>query len=101
MPTAQAGSSMLVPMILIFLIFYMLVFRPQKKEQQDKQKMRDEIKKNDRVVTAGGIHGTIVLVKEKTVLNHYLSPPYFSTLARFTLIVLRKSGSVSKGAFVE
>ena len=68
MPTEQSGLSMMMPMILIFGIFYMLVFRPQKKEQQDKKKMRSDLQKNDQVVTAGGVHGTVVLVKEKTVM---------------------------------
>ena len=68
MPTEQGGMSMFIPMILIFGIFYMLVFRPQKKEQQAKQKMRETLAKNDQVVTAGGIHGTVVLTKEKTVV---------------------------------
>ena len=68
MPTEQGGMSTFIPMILIFVIFYMLVFRPQKKEQKEKQKMRGSLKKNDQAVTAGGIHGTIVLTKEKTVV---------------------------------
>jgi len=68
MPTEQGGLSMMMPMILIFAIFYMLVFRPQKKEQKQKQKMRDSLTKNDQVVTVGGIHGTVVLVKERTVV---------------------------------
>ena len=58
----------LLPMILIFGIFYMLVFRPQKKEQQEKKKMRSSLKKNERVVTVGGVHGTVALVKERTVM---------------------------------
>ena len=68
MAAEQGGLSMMMPMILIFAIFYMLVFRPQKKEQQEKKKMRETLKKNDQAVTAGGIHGTVVLVKEKTVV---------------------------------
>ncbi|MCK4882704.1 MAG: preprotein translocase subunit YajC [Candidatus Omnitrophica bacterium] len=68
MPTQQGGMSMFMPMILIFAIFYMLVFRPQKKEQKEKLKMRETLKKNDQVVTVGGIHGTVVLTKEKTVM---------------------------------
>jgi preprotein translocase subunit YajC len=64
MPTEQSGLSM----ILIFAIFYILVFRPQKKEQQEKKKLRETLKKNDQVVTIGGLHGTVVLVKEKTVV---------------------------------
>jgi len=45
-----------------------LVFRPQKREQKEKQTMRENIKKNEHAVTIGGIHGTVVLVKEKTVM---------------------------------
>lgn len=58
----------LLPMILIFGIFYMLVFRPQKKEQKRKKEMRASLKKNEQVVTVGGVHGTISLVKEGTVM---------------------------------
>ena len=68
MPVQQPGPSMFVPMIFIFMIFYFLVFRPQKKEQKDKQQMRENLKKNDEVVTTGGIHGTVVLVKDKSVV---------------------------------
>ena len=67
MPPQDAGAPMLLPMILIFGIFYLLVFRPQKKEQKEKQAMRENLKKNEQVVTIGGIHGTVVLVKERTV----------------------------------
>lgn len=68
MSPEQGGPSMLVPMLLIFAIFYMLVFRPQKKEQKEKKQMRENLKKNEEVVTIGGIHGTVVLLKEKTVV---------------------------------
>jgi preprotein translocase subunit YajC len=68
MPPEQAGAPMFIPMILIFLIFYLLVFRPQKKEQKEKQQMRDSLKKNEQVVTIGGMHGTVVMVKDKTVV---------------------------------
>ena len=68
MPPEPSGASMFVPMILIFVIFYFLVFSPQKKEQKEKQKMREGLKKNDEVVTIGGIHGTVVLVKDKTIV---------------------------------
>ncbi len=64
----NAGAPMLIPMILIFGIFYVLVFRPQKKEQKQKKAMRENLKKNEQVVTTGGIHGTVVHVKDKTVM---------------------------------
>lgn len=67
MPLESSGAPMLIPMILIFGIFYVLVFRPQKKEQKKKKAMRENLKKNEQVVTIGGIHGTVVLVKDRTV----------------------------------
>ena len=56
------------PLILIFVIFYFLLIRPQKTKEKEHQKMLTNLNKNDEVVTSGGIHGTIVNVKEKTVI---------------------------------
>lgn len=56
----------LMPLILMFVIFYFLLIRPQQKKQKDHQKMISELKKNDDIITTGGIHGTIVNVKDKT-----------------------------------
>ena len=67
----QAASSPLVslmPIILIFDIFYFLLIRPQQKKQKEHQKMLSELKKNDEIITAGGVHGTIVNVKENTFM---------------------------------
>jgi preprotein translocase subunit YajC len=50
------------------LIFYFLIFVPQKKKQKELKAMLDNLKKNDEVVTSSGIHGTVVIVKEKTVV---------------------------------
>lgn len=57
----------LMPVILIFIVFYFLLIRPQKKSQDAHKKMIASLKKNDEVITAGGIHGTIVNVKDHTV----------------------------------
>ena len=51
-------------MILIFGFFYMLVIRPQQKKEKDKESMRASLKKNDEVVTAGGLHGRVVDVRD-------------------------------------
>ncbi len=61
-------ASMLVPIILIYVIFYFVLIRPQKKEQKNHKSMLDNIKKNDEVVTTGGVHGTIANVKDKTFM---------------------------------
>ena len=63
---AQAGNqwSFWIMMILIFVVFYFFMIRPQTKKQKELQKQREEMKKGDKVVTAGGIYGEIKEVKE-------------------------------------
>lgn len=55
------------PIILMGVIFYFLLYRPQKKEQQRRNEMLDSLKKGDRVVTIGGVHGTITAIADKVV----------------------------------
>jgi preprotein translocase subunit YajC len=54
-----------LPIILIFAIMYFLIFRPQAKKQKQQRMMIEALKKGDKIITAGGIYGTIVGVKEK------------------------------------
>ena len=54
--------SLLFPMLAIGFLFYFLLIRPQRREQAKREAMLGEIKKNDRVVTAGGIYGTVANV---------------------------------------
>lgn len=64
-----AGSSQFLIMILVFFgIFYFIVIRPQQKEQKRHQARINSLKKNDRVVTSGGIHGVVRATKEKTLV---------------------------------
>ncbi|MCQ9207236.1 MAG: preprotein translocase subunit YajC [Omnitrophica bacterium] len=66
---AQGNPLMsLMPIIVIFVIFYFLLIRPQKKAQADHKKLISELKKNDEIITSGGIHGTIVNVKDNTLV---------------------------------
>ena len=58
----------LLPFLLIILVFYFLILRPQQKRQKERQKLLDSVKKGDRVITSGGIHGTVEGVEDKTVL---------------------------------
>lgn len=70
-PAGEGGSgitSTIIMFALIFLIFYFMIMRPQQRKQKERQKMLDAIKKGDKVVTAGGIHGAIVGLEDKTVL---------------------------------
>jgi preprotein translocase subunit YajC len=60
------GSLLMIA--LIFVIFYFLLIRPQQKKQKQHQNMLEAIKKGDRVVTSGGMYGTVVGVKENMVV---------------------------------
>ena len=70
MPPTSAPSPLvqLFPLALIFIIFYFLLIRPQKQKEREHQKMIEGVNKNDEIVTLSGIHGTIVNVKEKTLI---------------------------------
>ncbi|HUW40920.1 MAG TPA: preprotein translocase subunit YajC [Rectinemataceae bacterium] len=70
---AAGGSSMsmvstIVTFGLVFVIFYFLIIRPQNKKQKEAKAMVAAMKKGDKVVTIGGIHGVITSVKETTVI---------------------------------
>ncbi len=57
-----------LPFIIIIVLFYFMILRPQRQQEKERQKMLQALAKNDEVVTASGIHGTIVNVKEKTLI---------------------------------
>ena len=66
--SSASMTSSLIMFALIILIFYFLIYRPQKKRDKEAKAMLAAMKKGDKVVTIGGIHGTIVTVKDKTVV---------------------------------
>ena len=70
MEGAAGGSplSMLLPFVLIFAVFYFIVIMPAKKQQKKKDAMIAALKKGDRVVTGGGIHGTVATVEDQTLM---------------------------------
>lgn len=57
-----------LPLILVFIIFYFLILRPQTQKQKETQKMIENLKKGDRVVSTGGIYGEVVEVKPETLI---------------------------------
>ena len=65
---ARNSWSMWIMLILIFVVMWLFMIRPQRKQQKELQKFREGLKKGDKVVTIGGIYGTVVEVKEKTLL---------------------------------
>jgi preprotein translocase subunit YajC len=62
----QGGSSlgMLIPMVLVFVLFYFLIIVPQRKRQKAVDEMLNNLKAGDKVVTSGGIYGQIISVRE-------------------------------------
>jgi preprotein translocase subunit YajC len=64
----QAGGLMgFLPLVLIFVIFYFLLIRPQQKKAKEHKAMLDGLKKGDKIVTSGGIYGLIEEVRPETV----------------------------------
>ena len=55
------------PILVMVVIFYMLLYRPQKKAQQERDQMLSSLQKGSRIVTIGGIYGTITELNEKTI----------------------------------
>ena len=70
-PAAQpqgGGWSMWIMLALIFVVMWFFMIRPQRKQQKELQNFRDSLKKGDKVVTIGGIYGTVCEIKENNVL---------------------------------
>lgn len=69
---AGSGVASIVPQLLffaaIFAIFYFLLIRPQQKQRRERDRLLAALKKGDRVVTNGGLHGTIVGINEHSVI---------------------------------
>jgi preprotein translocase subunit YajC len=55
-------------MVIMFAVMYFLIIRPQKQKEKKRQEMITNVRKQDRVVTAGGVHGVCVSVKENEVI---------------------------------
>jgi preprotein translocase subunit YajC len=66
-PAAGGGFASFVPLILIFVIFYFLLIRPQQKKAKGHQTFLQNLKKGDKVVTSGGLHGEITGITDRVV----------------------------------
>lgn len=66
-PPAGGGLGMFVPMILIMVMFYFILIRPQRKAQKAVEELRKNVRVGDKVVTIGGIHGMVSGTTDKTV----------------------------------
>ncbi len=89
-----AGPSMIVslaPFLVVIGIFYFLVIRPQQKQQKDTEKLHAGLKRGDRVITSGGLHGTIADFKEaeKAVVLE-VAPGVKLTVTRASVTTVRR-----------
>jgi preprotein translocase subunit YajC len=62
-----AGFGGFIPIILMFVIFYFLLIRPQQKRQKESRNMISNLKKGDRIITSGGLHGRITGLDDTTL----------------------------------
>jgi len=71
-PQGGGGGGSLVSTLImfgaIFAIFYFMIIRPQQKRAKEREQLLSNIQKGDKIVTSGGIHGTVVGLEEKTCL---------------------------------
>ena len=67
-PQQGGGWQMRAMLALIFVVMWFFMIRPQRKQQKELQAFRDGLKKGDKVVTIGGIYGTVCEIKENNVL---------------------------------
>ena len=99
MAPAQGGQgggeiySTLIMFGAIIAIFYFMIIRPQQKKQKERERLLSAIKKGDKVITAGGMHGEIVGLDEKTVLLEVAEKVKIK-LERSSVAVVNKQGEV-------
>jgi preprotein translocase subunit YajC len=93
----------LLPLVLIFLVFYFLLIRPQQKKMKEHREMLASLKRNDRVITGGGIVATITKVKEGSdEIEAEIAPNVRVTLVRGTISsVIRPEAANDGGGTVK
>ena len=69
-PPPEGGNPLIgfLPIILIFIVFYFFLIRPQKKKEEERKQMITSVKKGDKIITIGGVHGTVTQVDDASVL---------------------------------
>ncbi len=66
--STDGGWMSMLPLFLILIVFYFFFIRPQTKKNKDQKKFREALKKGEKVITIGGLHGKILEVKETTII---------------------------------
>lgn len=85
--------GLLLPLLLIFAVFYFFIYRPQQKRQQEHEKMVENLERGDKIVTVGGIHGTVQKVEDGSILAQVDSK---GTKLRFNKDAIASSGETDE-----
>jgi preprotein translocase subunit YajC len=97
MAQQSGGQDSFIPTLVMFgsiiAIFYFMILRPQQKRQKERQKLLDSMKKGDKVVTSGGMHGTIVGLEDKVALLQVADNVKIK-VERSSIAVVNKIGDV-------
>jgi len=91
----QSGLMSFVPFVLMFVIFYFLLIRPQQKKQKETREMLKNLKRGDRIVTGGGIYGRIESLTDDTV-NVEIAPNVVITCLRSYVAGMGDQGKSGK-----
>ena len=81
----DSGIAQFIPLILIFVIFYFFLIRPQQKKVKDHKLMVENLKRGDKVVTSGGIVGTVEKVYEDDKIDVVISDNVTVKVIRSTI----------------
>ena len=81
---SNSGIAQFIPLILIFVIFYFFLIRPQQKKVKEHKQMVENLKKGDKVITSGGIVGTVERVMENEMLEVRISDDVTVEIVRTT-----------------
>ena len=90
------GISQFIPLILIFIIFYFFLIRPQQKRVKDHKTMVEALKRGDEVITSGGIIGTVERVMEDDRIEVLIGESTKVQIIRSTITSLLKKEEVKK-----
>ncbi len=88
---AQGGFSAFIPLILMFVIFYFLLIRPQQKKAKEHQEMINNLKRGDKIITGGGIHASVTNIDDQ-VLTVEIADKVRVKMNRASVAALVKAG---------
>jgi preprotein translocase subunit YajC len=97
--SAGGGSGFLIqiaPLVLIFAVFYFLLIRPQQKKMKDHRSMVESLSKGDKVVTAGGLLGTIAKIEDDRIVSVEISENVKVQIVRSTITEVISANSNKK-----